>query len=148
MELQDQWGVSSLHGTRFTTASSLATHSPTTSLHCDKLLFQHHCWILSLFSWGRVRGTPQYHRKREQVGRQKSQTRAVLTALSPSPAGSDSAISAWEPVEPLVWILCLVCDGACRAGSGFHRHHLYPGLPLVPLSAEALSAGTPSERPG
>lgn len=74
--------------------------------------------------------------------------RAVVIALSPSPAGSDSAVPAWEPVESLVWILCPVCDGACRADSGFHCHHLYPVLPLVPLSAEAVSASSPSEHSG
>lgn len=74
--------------------------------------------------------------------------RAVVTALSPPPAGCDSAVPAWEPVESLVWILCPVCDGACRAGSGFHCHHLYPGFPLVPLPAEAACGGAPPEQPG
>lgn len=72
--------------------------------------------------------------------------RAVLTALSPSLAGSDSAVPAWEPVESLVWILCSVCDGACRADSGFRRHHLYLSLTLVPIPAAALSTGTSSKQ--
>lgn len=106
-------------------------------------------------SLGRVRGTtphppphPQPHSE-EATGREaKSQMRAVVTALSPPPAGCDSAVPAWEPVESLVWILCPVCDGARRAGSGFHCHHLYPVFPLVPLPAEAACGSAPPEQPG
>ena len=149
MELQDQWGVSGLHGTHFT-ANVLSSHPfprcPSVLAGvCSSSIAGHpvsspaagwegppsatgHCWV-------------------EQVGRQKAVTRAILTARSPSLAGSDSALPTWEPVESLVWLLCPVCDGACRAGSGFHRHHLYLGLTLVPLPAAALPTGTPSKQP-
>lgn len=61
MELQDQWGVASLHGTHFTATSSLATPSPAVSLCIGRPSFQQHCWISSLFCCGRVGGTPQCH---------------------------------------------------------------------------------------
>lgn len=72
MELQDQWGVSCLHGTHFTATSSLFTHSPTMSFHIGRHLFRQHCWLSSLFSCGRVGKILQHRRGTASGSRQGS----------------------------------------------------------------------------
>lgn len=143
MELQDQWGVTSLYSTYFTTSTCCTTmslcmagvHSSSTA---DSQVSSVRGEKLSSAMMVPVRGAGG-----EAKGSNKCSPHCFLLSF----AGSDPLVSAWESVESLVWILCPISDGACRADSGFHRHHFHPGLPLVPLQAVALLPCAPSKQP-
>lgn len=147
MELQDQWGVTSLHGMYF-------IYYHVHPLHHDVHLYRQVFIPAALLAQksllvAKWKEPPQCHRDTTSGSRQGCKTLQQVISSLPilSLAGSNSVVPAGESVESLVWILCPVRDGACRADSGFHCHHLYPVLPLVPLMEAALLPSTTSKQP-
>lgn len=103
----------------------------------------------NLLLWQDGKNPNKWHQDTTSGSKQgcKKLQQAISSLPILSLAGSNSVVPAGESVESVVWILCPVRDGACRADSGFHCHHLYPVLPLVPLPAAALAPRTPSKQP-
>lgn len=126
-----------------------STHCTTMSLCRGRRSFQQHCWLKNLLLWQDGKNPNKCHQDTTSGSKQgcKKLQQAISSLPILSLAGSNSVVPAGESVESVVWILCPVRDGACRANSGFHCHHLYPVLPLVPLPAAALAPSTPSKQP-